>query len=321
MAQCGVPTAAWPFACGDVDLNNGLHWDDATNKFWVEPGLSTTATALAWPYTANIDAANPTGNGLHWDAAKCKPWVQPESNTNHTVAALSSAFAPALGDYWRPKNGPFIWQWAIHWYQAWAERGQRNAFEIIRQQDSIMTVTNTSSKSRSISATVDFPQIVHYVTWQSPWCVLIGQLFYEVYQTSLGPTGVWTTAFGQVQNGAFTYDPNTATTNTGAVDYPFSPNYGGGTYGSGWQVPTGTVFPSFQAGGYGLYAKYEQMGSLNWIGASVPVGHSIRMTYNVLAFPPFDPDAAIKPGGVPDVPYVASYTSVINSGVLNAVMV
>jgi hypothetical protein len=45
------------------------------------------------------------------------------------------------------------------------------------------------------------------------------------------------------------------------------------------------------------------------------------LTYNVVAFPPFDPDAAIKPGGVPDAPYVASYTSIINSGVLNAVMI
>lgn len=323
MAHCGVPTAAWPFACGDVDLKNGLHWDDATNKFWVEPGISTTVPARAWPYAASIDAGSPTGNGLYYDAARCKPWVQPESNTNHIVAAESSIFAPSLGNYWRPKNGPYSWQWAVWWYEANRAISQRTFFEIIRREDSIMTITNPSSKSRSISANVDFPQIAHYVTLQSPWCALIGMLWYEVYQTSVGPQpgGLgWVQAFGQVQNVAFAYDPNGVNNVLAtAVDYPFVPTYGGGNYGSGWITQSNTGASYLSGGGFGLVAKLEQMGSLNWIGASVPVGHSIRLSYNVNAVAPFNPEWIVS--GIADAPYIASYTSILNSGVLNAVMI
>jgi hypothetical protein len=195
-------------------------------------------------------------------------------------------------------------------------------FEIIRRQDSIMTITNTSSKGRSIIANVDLPRLVHFVTAESVWCNLWARLWYEVYPTNTGPTGAWTQAFGDVQNAAFCLDPNVSTQNTGMPDYPFQATWGGGTYGPGWWTPTGTVFPILQGGGYGLSAKMESMGHLSWIGGNVPVGHSIAMTYSVVAQSPFNPDASILVGpGVPDTPYVASYTNILSTGVLNAVMI
>ena len=279
MAQCGVPTAAWPYATCDIDTENGLHWDNATNKFW----------------------------------------VQPESNTNHQVGALSSIFAPSLGNYWRDKNGPYSPQKVVWWYEANRVIGQRTFFEIIRREDSIMTVTNTSCKSRSISACVDFPMISHYVTLQSPWCALIGLLWYEIYPTATGPTGAWVQAFGIVQNVAFAMAAVTPSNNPAAANYPWDPTYGGDTYGSGWITNSATGVPDKFGGGNGLVAKMEQMGSLNWVGGVLPVGHSINMSYNVTAVSPFGP--LLTPFGVADAPYVASYTSILTSGVLNSVMI
>jgi hypothetical protein len=278
MAQCGVPTAAWPYATCDIDTENGLHWDNATNKFW----------------------------------------VQPESNTNHQVGALSSIFAPSLGNYWRDKNGPFGNQKVVWWAESNRVLGQRAFFEIIRKQDSIMTVTNTSCKSRSISACVDFPQISHYVTMQSPWCALIGLLWYEIYPTSTGPTGAWVQAFGISQNVAFAHAAVTPFNNPLAVNYPWEPTYGGDTYGSGW-ITSSNQNPLYDGGGNGLVAKLEQMASLNWIGGVLPVGHSINMSYNVSAISPFNP--LFTPFGVADAPWLASYTSIITSGVLNSVLI
>ena len=311
MAQCGVPTAAWPFACGDVDLNNGLHWDDATNKFWVEPGLSTTTPALAWPYAANIDAASPTGNGLHWDAAKCKPWVQPESNTNHSIATVNGTFSYRPGVL-ETYYGPFGNTQAIWWAGAYTAflPSTRVFFSVLDQVNCFITLSNTSSKNRRVTGDMILPQLIHNMNQQLVLCSLLATQWYEIYTTAVGPTGVWAQFGFTLQNFAFYQSPSVYTTVLGA-GFPWT-DHGDGLGPGGfpaWVNPSNAGAPFDQVlntGKHASYNKSEHMGNMPYDTGDILPGQSIRIALAIAAVSPATPLYSF--GGLPDVPFLAGYT-------------
>jgi hypothetical protein len=305
MAQCGVPTAAWPFACGDVDLNNGLHWDDTTNKFWVEPGISTTATPLAWPYAASIDAANPTGNGLHWDAATCKPWVQPESNTNHTTTGVSGTFSNGAG-YLQDYFGPFGTTKAVYWAGANAALGARAFFNVVERNNCFITIANSSSKNRRVTGDMILPQLIHNMNQQLVQCSLIATQWVEIYTTAIGPTGVWSQFGFTLQNFPDYASPTVYTMILGA-GYPWTQHGDGlGVNGfPGWVAPS-SVAAYLDTGISASYNKSEHMGTMPWDAGSIAPGQSIRVALLLQGVSPFNP--LFVSGPLPDVPYLSGYT-------------
>lgn len=314
MAHCGVPTAAWPFACGDVDLKNGLHWDDATNKFWVEPGISTTATPLAWPYAASIDAASPTGNGLHWDAATCKPWVQPESNTNHSVATVTGSFqyaAPYLQDY----NGPYGPNNRAIWWAASnnALGPARTFFDIVQVLNCFITLTNSSSKNRRCVGDMILPQLIHNMNNQLPQCALIATQWYEIYTTAIGPTGVWSQFGFTLQNFPF-YQSFSVYNTVFGVDFPWT-DHGDGTGADGfpaWNTQSGV--PGYESvlntGQHASYNKSEHMGTMPWDTGVIAPGQSIRVGLIIQGVSANEPLFWANPptNTFPDPPYLNGYT-------------
>jgi len=307
MAHCGVPTAAWPFACGDVDLNNGLHWDDATNKFWVEPGISTTVPALAWPYAASIDAASPTGNGLHWDAALCKPWVQPESNTNHSVATVLGTFSNAAG-YLQDYTGPYGTTKAIYWSGANTTLGPRVFFDVVQVLNCFITISNTSSKNRRVVGDMILPQLIHNMNQQLVQCSLIATQWYEIYTTAVGPTGVWSQFGFTLQNFPDYASPSVYTMILGPGPYPWLDHGDGlGVNGfPGW-VAASAVAAYLNTGTSASYNKSEHMGTMPWDTGVIAPGQSIRVGLIIQGVAPYDPLFEPAPG-FPDVPYLSGYT-------------
>lgn len=319
MAQCGVPTAAWPFACGDVDLKNGLHWDDATNKFWVEPGLSTTATPLAWPYTASIDAANPTGNGLHYDAALCKAWVQPESNTNHSVADTVGAYSNAAG-YLQDYNGPYGVTKAIWWSGSRTVLGARQFFNVVERNNCFITLSNTSSKNRRVIGDTFLPDLIHSMNNQLVQTALIATQWYEIYLTAGVPTGVWTQFGSTVQNFPFYTSPITYSTVIGA-GFPWA-DHGDGLGPGGfpaWATGTGTASPFLSTGNGGALMKAESMGTIPYVTGVLAPGFSIRVALLIQGVSPFAPLFTVGP--LPDVPYLAGYTQLTTPAKVNGVLI
>ena len=320
MAHCGVPTAAWPFACGDVDLNNGLHWDDATNKFWVEPGISTTAPALAWPYTANIDAASPTGNGLHWDAAKCKPWVQPESNTNHTVAGVTGTYT-IHPTYLETYFGPFGNTQAIYWAGAYTALFPltRQFFDVVERNNCFITISNTSSKNRRVTGNMILPQLIHQMNQQLVQCSIIATQWVEIYTTAIGPTGVWSQFGFTLQNFPFYASPSIYTM-VGGGGFPFL-NHGDGAGPSGfpaWVSPTNG--PAYLATGIGAaHNKSEHMGTMPWDAGDIAPGQSIRVALLIQGVSPFGPLFTF--GGFPDVPWLQGYTQLATDPTITGTLI
>jgi len=314
MAHCGVPTAAWPFACGDVDLNNGLHWDDATNKFWVEPGMSTQVPARTFfAAPANIDAASPAGNGLYWDAAKCKVWARPESCTNHQVAIQAQTITPLTPPYWQYQTGPYGDRHAIWWSAAYTALGRRQNKVLIDLPTGYAYMSNTSPIARRVQIDVQFPRIQDYVTLQSAWCSLNGQVYYDIYPT-VGPVGVPVAMFGGgVEHVPFAYDPDDATNDINQPNYPYSANYGGGVsgLGSGWITTSGTGLAYLAGGSSGLVASISELGSVSGF-VTIQPAQTVRVSFNLIA----GTGAATPflPAGIPDAPWYASYTSLLNFG-------
>ena len=320
MAQCGVPTAAWPFACGDVDLNNGLHWDDATNKFWVEPGMSTMVPARTFfAAPANIDAASPSGNGLYWDAAKCKVWARPESCTNHDIVSVAQTITPLQPPFWQYQTGPYGDRYAIRWSAAYTALGRRINFALISENTGIVTISNPSPIARRVQIDVTYPRIQDYVTLQSAWCELVGNTLYNIYPTG-GPVGAWTPLYGcQIDHVPFAYDPDDATNDIAQPNYPFSYPYGGGVsgLGSGWITATNTGAPYLSGGSSGLVAAITELGTVgNYV--VIQPGETVRATFQLLAVTgaatPFQPFG-------PDFPWLASYTSLLNFGFTNMTLI
>jgi hypothetical protein len=320
MAQCGVPTAAWPFACGDVDLNNGLHWDDTTNKFWVEPGMSTQVPARTFfAAPANIDAASPNGNGLYWDAAKCKVWARPESCTNHNMAAVGQTRTPLQPPFWQYQTGPYGDRHAIWWSAAYLSIpfNRRQNFTLIDVNTGIVTMSNTSPIARRVQIQATYPRIQDYVTLQSAWCELVGEVFYNIYPTG-GPVGAWTALYGtQISHVPFAYDPDDASNSLASPGYPFSYPYGGGVsgLGSGWITASSTGADYLSGGGHGLVAAITELGTVGHYVILQP-GESVRATFRLNAVTGAASPYIINPGPPPlyDPPWYASYTSLLNFG-------
>ena len=313
MAQCGVPTAAWPFACGDVDLRNGLHWDDTTNKFWVEPGMSTQVPARTFfAAPANIDAASPNGNGLYWDAAKCKVWARPESCTNHDITIKAQTITPLQPPFWQFQNDPYTARHCFYWSEAYVALGgiQRQSFTLINPSTGICLMSNTSPIARRVQIAIRYPKLQHYVTLQSPWCEIYGRGLYDIYPTA-GPVGALDPLYGTyVQVVPFAYDPYTFANNVNAANYPYSFSFGGGpsNLGSGWHTASGTPGFLIDGGGNGLVANIENMGTVGSYVILQP-GETVRATFELVAvtggmtpYQPFGPDA----------PWLASYTSILD---------
>jgi hypothetical protein len=316
MAQCGVPTAAWPFACGDVDLNNGLHWDDATNKFWVEPGVSTMVPARAYFTPASlfpIDGPSPTGNGLYWDAAKCKVWARPESCTNHNITAEPQTITPLQPPFWKFQQDPYSQRHCIYWSEAYAALGsvQRQAFTLISKNTGLTYMTNLSPIARRVQIQVVFPTIQHYVTIQSPWNNIYGRVMYDIYP-ALGVPGALTPLYGcTVQVVPLAYDPYDATNDVGQANYPFSFPFGGGAsgLGSGWITPSAYPGVGIDGGSNGLVANIQEMGTVGHYVILQPF-ETVRATFEVVAetggMTPYQPLG-------PDLPWRASYTSLLGN--------
>lgn len=310
MAQCGVPTAAWPFACGDVDLNNGLHWDSATNKFWVEPGISTMVPARGFfAAPANIDAGSPSGNGLYWDAAKCKVWARPESCTNHNIAIQSQNIAALQPPFWQYQTGPYGDRYCIWWSAAYTALGRRQNYALINVATGYAYMSNTSPIARRVQIDVQFPRVQDYVTLQSAWCSLNGQVYYEVYPTATGPVGALVPMYGgSVEHVAFAYDPDDSTNDTTTPNYPYSFPYGSAGpsgLGSGWITSSISGAPYYAGGSAGLVASITELGSVSGF-VTIQPGETVRASFNLLA----GTGAAtpVQPFG-PDLPWYASYTS------------
>ena len=313
MAQCGVPTAAWPFACGDVDLNNGLHWDNVTNKFWVEPAVSTMVPARTFFVApANIDAASPSGNGLYWDAAKCKVWARPESCTNHDITAVAQQKTPNQAPFWQFQTDPYTGRHCFYWSEAFVALGsiQRQSFTLISPSTGLCYMTNSSPIARRVQIEVRYPKLQHYVTIQSPWCEIYGRALYDIYPTA-GPVGALTPLYGcGVQIVPFAYDPYDATNDVGQPNYPFSNPYGGGVsgLGSGWITPSAYAGVGIDGGGNGLVANIQNMGTVSSYVVLQPY-ETVRATFEVVAvtggMTPYQPLG-------PDLPWLASYTSILD---------
>ena len=317
MAQCGVPTAAWPFACGDVDLNNGLHWDDATNKFWVEPGISTMVPARTYftpPSLFPIDGPSPTGNALYWDAAKCKVWARPESCTNHDMKAAGQTITPLQPPFWKFQQDPYSQRHCIYWSEAYAALGsvQRQSFTLISSNTGRVTMPNYSPIARRVQIQVTYPTIQHYVTMQSPWNNLYGRVLYDIHP-ALNPTGPFAELYGcTVQVVPFAYDPYDANNDVGQPNYPFSYPFGGGAsgLGSGWTTTSAFAAFNLNGGGNGLVANIQEMGTVGHYVELQPY-EAVTATFEVIA-----ETGGMTPyatGFGPDLPWRASYTSLLGS--------
>ena len=313
MAQCGVPTAAWPFACGDVDLKNGLHWDSATNKFWVEPGISTMVPARGFfAAPANIDDGSPRGNGLYWDAAKCKVWARPESCTNHNIAIQSQNIAPLQPPFWQYQTGPYGDRYCIWWSAAYIALNRRQNYTLIDLPTGYAYMSNISPIARRVQVDVQFPRVQDYVTLQSGWCSLLGQVYYEVYPTATGPVGALVPMYGgSVEHVPFAVDPDTTINSVNQPNYPYSANYGGGAsaLGSGWITASGTGASYLAGGSAGLVASISELGSVSGF-VTIQPGETVRASFNLIAGTgAATPWILGSPPTLPDAPWFASYTS------------
>jgi hypothetical protein len=240
-------------------------------------------------------------------------WARPESCTNHVVEGTQQAITPYQAPFWQFQTGPYGGRHCFYWSAAYTTIGPRTSWGLISTNTGVVTVSNTSPIARRVQVDVTYPRIQDYVTLQSPWCELVGEAFYNIYPTG-GPVGPYVGLYGsQIDHVPFAYAPDDALNDVGQPFYPYANPYGSTSatgLGSGWI--TGSAYPGvgIDGGGNGLVAAITELGTVGYHVIIQP-GESVRATFQLNAVTGLP--TPYQPLG-PDLPWRASYTSLLNFG-------
>jgi hypothetical protein len=110
----------------------------------------------------------------------------------------------------------------------------------------------------------------------------------------------------------FATDPVDATNDVGQPFYPYASPYGGASgFGSGWITPSAFPGVAIEGGGYGLVANIKEMGTFGHYVILQPF-ETVRATFRVNAVTGFA--SLFNSGFGPDLPWRASYTSLLDFG-------